>query len=342
MTFDPAKLKVKASYKHPGTFYALALAPDGKRLFAGSDDYGIHVFDLAAEKKDPVARWAGHDNYVSALVCLRRGDRPLVVSGSYDRKLAWWDAAAGKPLRTLEAHAGWVRDLAATPDGNRLVSVGDDMRVKVWETDTGKPLLSLEGHAPQTPQGHVSALYAVAVSPDGKFLASGDRAGEVRVWEADAGRLAQRFEVPVLYTYDGRQRKRSIGGIRALAFAPDGNHLAVGGIGQVGNVDGLAGPAHVEVWDWRKPARRLAAGAQGHKALINSLLFHPDGWLVAGGGGSDGGLLAFWKTDFAGQKEPISHRHKTDGHVHRVGLSASGTEVYAAGYRKLEVWGPPA
>jgi WD40 repeat protein len=342
---DPAKAKVRATYKHAGTFYALTADPAGRRLYAGSDDYAIHVFDPTAAKKEPVARWTRHDNYVAALAWVHRPSRPLVVSGSYDRQLIWWDAASGQIVRSLAAHDGWIRDLVALPDGNRLASAGDDMRVKIWETDTGRLVRTLEGHARQTPQGHVTALYAVAVSPDGKHLAGGDRIGEVCIWEADSGKLVQRLQVPILYTYDPRQRKRSMGGIRSLAFAPDGKHLAVGGIGQVENVDGLAGAAHVEVWDWHASRQMLAADLLGHKGIVNRLGFHPrEPWLIGVGGGSDNGFLAFWKTDPAPgaakdkKNVPGIHRIKTDGHLHSFCLDAARAELYAAGYRKLDIW----
>jgi WD40 repeat protein len=337
---DPTRAKVRLTYPHAATFYGLAADAAG-RLYAGSEDHAVHVYDLAAAKKEPVARWTKHDNYVSAVAFVRRAPKPLVISGGYDRRLIWWDTAGGEALRTVEAHGGWVRDLAVLPDGGRVASCGDDMLVKLWETDNGRLVRTLEGHAKRTPQGHVTALYAVAVSSDGKFVAGGDRAGTVLVWEIETGKIAQTFQVPALYTYDPRQRKRSMGGIRALAFSGDGGRLAVGGIGQVENVDGLGGPARVEVWDWRKPQAQLAAGLQGHKGLVNALAFHPGGtWLIGAGGGSDGGFLGFWSVDqVAGEKKDVpAHRVKIDGHVHRFALNAAGNELYAAGYRKLDVW----
>jgi WD40 repeat protein len=340
MALDPTKVKLVSSFKHSGTLVSLCQEPDGGRLFAGSDDFAIHVFDPAAKKPEAVARWTKHDSYVSALVALRQGEKNVVISGSYDRTLVWWDAASGQGIRSVEAHQGWIRHVVPTPDGSRLVSVGDDMLVKIWDAVTGKPVRSLEGHARLTPQGHVTALYAVAVSPDGKHIASGDRHGEVRVWETETGKSVSTFQVPTLYTYDPRQRKRSIGGIRAVAFSTDGNSLAVGGIGQVGNVDGLGGPIHLELWDWRKPQLHIATGAKKQNGIINHLVFHPDGeWLIGGGGAN--GFLAFWKFNppTPGGKMTVTDHHlKFDGHAHRLVLNVKQNQLLAAGYRKLDVW----
>jgi WD40 repeat protein len=335
MPIDPAKAKRVKAYEHKGAFQCLAL--DAPRVYAGSDDYGIHVFDLSTDKKEPIAHWAKHDNYVSGIVVVK----PFIVSASFDRQLIWW--RDGKPERSVEAHAGWVRDLAVTPDGKLLVSAGDDMLVKLWDAQSGKPVRTLDGHDKRTPQDHVTALYVVTVSPDGKHLASADRHGTVIVWETETGKIAQRFQVPTLYTYDPRQRKRSIGGIRSLAFSRDASLLAVGGIGQVENVDGLGGPVHVEIWDWKRPQVRYTAGAQGHKGMIEHLQFHPAGtWLIGAGGGADNGFLAFWnveKIPDAPKKDSLPvHRIKTDGHWHAFRLNNEGTELYAAGYHKLEVW----
>ena len=79
--------------------------------------------------------------------------------------------------------------------------------------------------------------------------------------------------------------------------------------------------------------------------MIEGLVFHPDKtWLIGAGGGSDNGVLAFWKieplpTDAADKKDPVPvQRIKMEGHVHRLALGASGQDVYLAGFKKLETW----
>jgi WD40 repeat protein len=217
----------------------------------------------------------------------------------------------------------------------------------------------LAGHALRTPQGHPTALYAVAISPDGRFVASGDRIGEVRIWESDSGKLAQAFQAPILYTYDPRQRKRSIGGIRSLAFSPDGARLAVGGMGQVENVDGMAGKARVEIWDWQRPQPLVALEGEGHKGIVNHVQFVGNDWLLGAGGGSDDGFLALWRADLppatadipagaasaAGPSPSVELKPaapakliKTGGHTHRFVINEANGELYAAGHGKLEIW----
>src|SRR5437762_3463064 len=93
-------------------------------------------------------------------------------------------------------------------------------------------------------------LFAVAFSADGKHVATGDKVGKVKVWEVESGKPVGEVDAPVMYTWDPVQRLHSIGGIRCLAFSPDGKALAVGGIGKIGNIDHLEGKARVESFDW--------------------------------------------------------------------------------------------
>src|SRR6185312_10897691 len=131
-------------------------------------------------------------------------------------------------------------------------------------------------------------------TPDGKFLATGDKVGHVVVWEVATGRSTATFEVPSLYTWDPTQRRHSIGGIRTLAFSPDGSKLAIGGIGRVSNIDHLDGHPRAEIFDWRKGQRVQEFSADAIKGIVEQLLFLPDGnSLLAVGGHNDGFLLMF-------------------------------------------------
>jgi WD40 repeat protein len=94
-----------------------------------------------------------------------------------------------------------------------------------------------------------------------------------------------------MYTWDPTARRHSIGGIRSLAFSPDGALLAVGGMGKVGNIDHLEGKARVEVFDWKKGERAHEFVSDQFKGIVNRLVFHPAGDWLAGAGGAAIGLL---------------------------------------------------
>lgn len=356
---DPKNAKLLAARSTPQALLALALdEPLGRLYGAGLDGYLYQVEltgfveraptnesdaaktavdaksstpskDQKREKLAAERRWKLHDNYVSSL--LLRG--PKLVSASYDRTIAWWDAASGNRERSIEAHAGWVRQLTLVAGGPWFASVGDDMTAKLWHHESGACERVFTGHAARTPQGFATALYAVASSPRGEWLAAADRTGACLVWETASGRIVGQFAASEFYTYDVMKRARSIGGVRALRFSPDGAQLAVTGIGQVTNVDGFVGPCRLELWDW-KAGRREYAGQAKHQAIQNDVDFGPDAWIISTGGGDGGGNLAFWK---ASESAPV-HIAKPEGHPHRLAVRADGRKIYLAGHGGFQVW----
>ncbi|HEX8204126.1 MAG TPA: hypothetical protein VF590_26855 [Isosphaeraceae bacterium] len=306
--------------------FALARIPGSARILFGGSDAKVYDVDLGTEKPEP-AELGSHESYVTGIAPAG----PLAVSGGYDGRLIWWDTETRSQVRSVEAHAKWIRGVEAAPDGKTIASVADDMVGRLWDAATGRLLHELRGHAETTPHHYPSMLYACAFAPDGRLVATGDKVGHVAVWEVTSGRQVARLEAPEMYTWDPTQRRHSIGGIRALAFSPDGKHLAVGGMGQVGNIDHLEGKALVQVFDWETGKRVHHFPSDGFKGLVERLAFHPRGdWLLAAGGAMDGFLLAF---DLAAGK--ALSQEKSPMHVHDVALDETATSLVAAGHGKI-------
>ena len=56
-----------------------------------------------------------------------------------ERELLWTEseAGAGWQVRTLAGHPGYVRSVAISADGKRVVSGSWDATVKIWDVETG-------------------------------------------------------------------------------------------------------------------------------------------------------------------------------------------------------------
>ena len=326
---DPNTIKVAKSLNRPGIIFSVARLAEQSRIFVGASDAKIYDLDVLADAPAP-QELIGHESYVTGTV-LAGGH---LVSSAYDGRLIWWDIETRQPIRTVEAHQRWIRELVVTPDGSRVISVADDMICRVWDAESGALVHELRGHQEQTPHHFQSMLYTCTVSADSSLLATGDRVGHNVIWDLDSGKQLAAVETPTMYTWDPKQRIHSIGGVRSLAFSPDAAQLAVGGIGQIGNIDHLGGPARLEVFDWQKNERTHEFSDEKIKGLNERLIFHPENkWLFAAGG-DHAGFVQFF--DLAAGK--LIKHEKAPMHVHDAALDAAGNEICAVGHGKIVVW----
>jgi WD40 repeat protein len=321
------QVKVVKQVSRPEIVFAAARKPGTGLVFFGGSDFKVHAVDLGQDKPE-AKELGGHESYVTGLALAGSS----LVSGGYDGRLIWWDIESGSRIRAVDAHRKWIRGVEATPDGKVVASVADDMVCRLWDAATGRLLHEFHGHADLTPHHFSSMLFACAISPDGRRIATGDKVGHINVWELDSGNRLAELEAPVFYTWDPVQRRHSIGGIRALAFSPDGARLAVGGIGKIGNIDHLDSKPRVEVFDWRKGERLGEAQGEG-RGMVERLEFHPNGdWLLGAGGYTDGFLLF---CDPGGKKALA--QAKVPMYVHDFDVDEACNRVYAVGHHQVAV-----
>src|SRR5262249_55911814 len=150
--------------------------------------------------------------------------------------------ATPTPSHTIEAHRGFARALAVSPDGRLLASCGNDNFVKLWSTSDFSLVRTLSGH-----EHHV---YNVAFHPNGQHLVSGALHGGLRQWTVADGTQTRAMDCSVLFRHDPTFRADH-GGIRGMTFNREGTTLACTGITNVTNAfAGIGNPA-VVLFDWQ-------------------------------------------------------------------------------------------
>ena len=130
--------------------------------------------------------------------------------------------------RSLPGHEAQVMDLAFSPDGKQLASVGIDYALRFWDVETGvgQLLFGSDWHA-----------RSVAFSPDGQRIAfQHGTGGRVGVWDLRTGKL------------DGSTE--GVSGVERVWFASDGHDLLLLG-------------HSVDRWDLAKRAYRYRGSPVG-------------------------------------------------------------------------------
>ncbi|NBO91972.1 MAG: hypothetical protein EBV06_06620 [Planctomycetia bacterium] len=279
----PEQARPGESVQHTSPLIGARFSPTGEYVIAGTQDNSLIRWNPAKKTKDALV---AHKSWVRALAFVGK----LLFSGDWAGRLIAWNYADAKPAPVWDrnAHLGWLRALAVSPDGKTLASCGNDKLVKLWSIPEGKPLATFSGH-----DWHV---YNVAFHPDGKSLLSADLRGNVKEWDLAKGTVSRILDASILYRYD-QGFGADIGGVRSMAFSPDGKWLACAGITEVTNAFAGVGKPLVVLFDWvAGKTKTLLRPKTNFQGTAWGVAFHPSGFILGVGGGSGGAFWA-WKLE---------------------------------------------
>ncbi|MEP4195696.1 MAG: TIR domain-containing protein, partial [Aliishimia sp.] len=164
----------------------------------------------------------------------------------------------GPEVLRISGHEDWVRSVAFSPDGRRIVSGAHDKTLRIWDTRSGDQL--------QVLRGHEDLVTSVAFSPDGSRIVSGSDDDTLRIWDARSGAQLQ-----VLRGHEGS--------VTSVAFSPDGRRIVSGSRDDT-----------LRIWDARSGDQMQVL--QGHESSVYSVAFSLDGRRIVSG--SNDNTLRIW------------------------------------------------
>jgi len=302
---DPAKTWALKSLPYTRQVSVARFSPCGKFVFAASQDFSIQRWTLDGEEDSPPVALAGHTSWIGDLAFVKDGQR--MISADYHGNIHCWPYAADKPApiwSVKDAHQGWIRCMAASPDGKWLLTAGVDRKPRVWNTADGKLVRELAEHK--------GDIFSCEFHPRGKSLVTGDQFGTVREFTVDDGKLVRELDASPLHSR-GDDSLADTGGVRRMKFNSDATLLACSGMTDIDGNTFCPGKPAVLVLEWSsgkvthtlRPKDKL-------DGYIGGLCYLPENILAAYGENMNGtGGLWFWKP---GEIDPFHTVKGTSGY----------------------------
>ncbi|KAJ6576198.1 hypothetical protein B0H10DRAFT_942661 [Mycena sp. CBHHK59/15] len=334
-------------YPGPQKLHVLSLA------FLPGDRYIV-----AATTEGIISKWSvltasivrSYEGHTSAATCIAlTALTPIkMASASLDTTIRLWDVETGHCNSVLSCHGSPVRAISYTSDDTRLLSGSEDGIVRIWDTSEYCELRSVSAHN--------SSIGALAISPDNRSYCTGGADCLVKIFSMDADEpiftLADHTKQIIWLTYtdegatllsvggdpaddteeyycrlwdtsNGRLKRLSRGNFTQGAFSPNGEQLITGSRDSVCRI-------------WAARDTSTIKDPMDHSDWVRSVVFSPDGKLLATGGNENDKNVKIWDV-VAG-----THMHTLRGHgsvIHSLAFSSDGSMLASGSSdRTVYVW----
>ncbi|MYK19951.1 WD40 repeat domain-containing protein [Candidatus Poribacteria bacterium] len=202
-----------------GRVMDMAFSPEKDRLIVGTR-LGLWWYDLST--LTPIVLWETERGLVSAVAFSDCGT--WVATANWDGGVKVYNVTIGVCETTIQREGSPERisQLVFSPDGQQLAaSYQREPLIHLWNPQTGKEIAKFTSDSSRYPSGRFTI--PVAFSPDGCLLAHANRdethqtSDRISLWHVNTGECITHLRGHTSH-------------VCALAFSPDGRHLASGDI----------------------------------------------------------------------------------------------------------------